>query len=192
MCRVGRMMLSRSSNGSFMMFSPNNKFFTHGPILPLPVLTTISTILQTKKAWVHNITTFLLQQKTALSQQGFGGFSPSKQSTKPPNWKMKHYKSVDVLSNFQYQVSLHKRKAPYWKLSGDSFGKMLTHFLCQHISHICLRCSIACSGSSSQLTRALVWSLNDQLGHRRSCSHYAELHNTHFKFRLQLSMSTGA
>jgi len=40
---------------------------------------------------------------------------------------MKHYKSVEILTNFQYQASLHKRKAPlvntFWRrFSGDSKG----------------------------------------------------------------------
>jgi len=35
---------------------------------------------------------------------GFGGLIPPKKSTKPPNRNMKHYKSVEILWNFQYQA----------------------------------------------------------------------------------------
>jgi len=38
---------------------------------------------------------------------------------------MKHYKSVEVLSNFQnIRSPLHKRKPPYWKLSGHGSGRV--------------------------------------------------------------------
>jgi len=38
---------------------------------------------------------------------------PPKQSSKPPtNWDMKHYKSVEFLSNLNVKPPLHRRKAP--------------------------------------------------------------------------------
>jgi len=35
---------------------------------------------------------------------------------------MKHYKSVEILTNFQNVKTLRKCKAPYWKRSGDRSG----------------------------------------------------------------------
>jgi len=36
-----------------------------------------------------------------------------------PNLNMKHYESMEFLSIFEWQAPPHKRKTPYWKLSGD-------------------------------------------------------------------------
>jgi len=54
------------------------------------------------------------------------GLAPPKQSSKPPNWNMKHYKSEEFLSNFNIMPPLHERKAPprkrnppYWRFSCD-------------------------------------------------------------------------
>ena len=50
----------------------------------------------------------------------FGGLSP-------PNWSMKHYKSVGFLSIFRMSSPPHKRKAPYWKFSGHGYGTCAGH-----------------------------------------------------------------
>jgi len=42
---------------------------------------------------------------------GFGGLSLPNKAPCPPNWSMKHYKSVEFLSNFNVKPPLHKRKA---------------------------------------------------------------------------------
>ena len=45
------------------------------------------------------------------------GLSPPKQSSKPPNWNMKHDKTVMFVQISECQASLHKCKAPlYTKL----------------------------------------------------------------------------
>jgi len=43
---------------------------------------------------------------------GFGGLSP-------PNWKVKHYVSVEFLLIFTISCPRTNEKLPYWKLSGD-------------------------------------------------------------------------
>jgi len=35
---------------------------------------------------------------------------------------MKYYKSVEILSNLNVKLPMHKRKVPYWRLSGDGSG----------------------------------------------------------------------
>ena len=65
-------------------------------------------------------------EPSVVSRGSFGGLSPPNKSPSPPKWNMKHYKSVEFLSIFsmsshpaQMQSPPQKRKAPYWKLSGD-------------------------------------------------------------------------
>ena len=50
----------------------------------------------------------------------FGGLFPQTKLQDPPNWITKHYKSVEFYQISECQPPLNKRKAPYWKLSGDS------------------------------------------------------------------------
>ena len=45
--------------------------------------------------------------------------APQTKLQAPPNWNIKHYKSVEFLSNLNVKPHLHKRKTPYWRLSGD-------------------------------------------------------------------------
>jgi len=58
------------------------------------------------------------------------GLSPQTKLQDPPNWNLKHSKSVEFLSIFIVKRLLHERKAPpltiakppYWQLSGDGSG----------------------------------------------------------------------
>jgi len=50
-----------------------------------------------------------------LPQGALVGLAPTKQISKPQNWTMKHYKSVDFLSNSRMSRPLHKRKASLFK-----------------------------------------------------------------------------
>ena len=45
-----------------------------------------------------------------FTQGGFGGRSPHKQSSNPPNWNIKQNKSVEFLSKLSAKPPLHKRK----------------------------------------------------------------------------------
>jgi len=49
---------------------------------------------------------------TPVATGCFGGLNPPKKLQMPQNWNMKHYKSVDFLSNFRMSVPLHKRSLP--------------------------------------------------------------------------------
>jgi len=49
----------------------------------------------------------------------FGGLSPQTMHQAPPNWNMKHYKSVEFCQFLQCQAPLQKSKALCWRLSGD-------------------------------------------------------------------------
>ena len=55
---------------------------------------------------------------TVASPWGLVGLAP-KQSSKTPNWNMKHYRSVEVLSIFIMSTPLPYVKSLYWRLSGD-------------------------------------------------------------------------
>jgi len=62
---------------------------------------------------------------------GFGGLSPTTKAPSPPNWNMKHYKSVEFLLSLNVKPPVHKRqalplkpKARYWRLSGDGSDPM--------------------------------------------------------------------
>ena len=50
------------------------------------------------------------------------GLGPSNRTPGPPNWNKEHYKPVDFCRFSECQAPLHKRKAPYWRLSGDGSG----------------------------------------------------------------------
>ena len=54
-----------------------------------------------------------------VAMGAFGGLSPPNKAPIPPNWNMRHYESVEFLSIFALTSPPHKRKAPYWKVSGD-------------------------------------------------------------------------
>jgi len=60
---------------------------------------------------------------------GFGGLNPPKQSTKPPNRNMKHYKSVEILSNYQYP----KSKYETLQISGDFVKLSISSPLAQNL-----------------------------------------------------------
>jgi len=48
----------------------------------------------------------------------------------PPNWNLKHFKSVEFLLSLNVKPPCTNVKHPYWRLSGDGFGKnafSLTH-----------------------------------------------------------------
>jgi len=49
------------------------------------------------------------------------GFAPPNKVLSPQNRNMKHYESLDIFSNFQYQAPRHKRKAPLVKTSWRRF-----------------------------------------------------------------------
>ena len=48
------------------------------------------------------------------------GVAPQTKLQAPRNWNMKHFKSVEFLSNFRMSSPLTQTWAPYWRLSGDS------------------------------------------------------------------------
>ena len=59
---------------------------------------------------------------------GFCGFSPPKQNIKPLNLNMKDYIQGKILSNFQCQALLHKRKATLLKTFWRLFVLVERHF----------------------------------------------------------------
>ena len=64
-------------------------------------------------------------------QGGFGGLSCPNKGLSPPNWNVKHYKSVEVLSIFR-MTSPHpqnRKGSLYWKLSGDGCGTVSSGLL---------------------------------------------------------------
>jgi len=50
------------------------------------------------------------------------GLAPLNKAPSLPNWNVKHNKSVHFLSNMNVKSPMHKRKAPYSRLSGDGSG----------------------------------------------------------------------
>ena len=72
--------------------------------------------------WSAVYTTLVHSLLSPVATGGVGalvGLAPPEQSSKPPNWNMKHYKSVEFLSIFRMSSSPNKRKAPLLKLSND-------------------------------------------------------------------------
>jgi len=61
----------------------------------------------------------------------FDGLSPPIKAPRSPNWNIKHYKSVEFLSNFQFQAPLHKRKAPI----DDFLATVLPFCIFWYVSH---------------------------------------------------------
>jgi len=61
----------------------------------------------------------LVPCSSPVATGGFGGLSSPNKAPSLPNWKKKHYKSMEILSNLNAKPPLHKRKASYWRLSGD-------------------------------------------------------------------------
>jgi len=61
------------------------------------------------------------QQTCPVAEGGFVDWAPpNKAPSLPPHWNMKHYDAVEFSSNFQnVKPFLHKRKDPFWRLSGD-------------------------------------------------------------------------
>jgi len=47
------------------------------------------------------------------------GLAPSNKAPSPPNWNMKHCKSVEFLSNLYVKLTCTDVKPSYWRLSGD-------------------------------------------------------------------------
>jgi len=59
------------------------------------------------------------------------GLAPQTNLEAPPNWNMKHYKSVEFLLDLNVKPPLQKCQAPrtnlkppYWRLYGDGFGQV--------------------------------------------------------------------
>ena len=59
----------------------------------------------------QNDFTFGVSTLSPVATEGFVGLGHPKKLQAPPNWNMKHYKSVEFLSNF-ISSPLHKREAP--------------------------------------------------------------------------------
>ena len=54
-------------------------------------------------------------EASPLPTEGFGDLSLPKQYSNPPNWSMKHYKSVEFCQFLHVKPPLHKRKAAMLK-----------------------------------------------------------------------------
>ena len=99
------------------------------------------------------------------SLRGLLGAWPPKQSSKTPNWNMKHYKSAEILSIWQFlecQVPLNKPKAPrrhakspYGKVSGDGSAEMFRRRASYWFYH---RAFISSSSFSPAISRKIIWS----------------------------------
>jgi len=63
--------------------------------------------------------TFIRSRSNPVATEGFGGLSPSKQSSKPTKFGEETLYISGVFFQFsEVRPHLHKRKAPYWWLSG--------------------------------------------------------------------------
>jgi len=106
-----------------------------------------SLLLDLRCSWRHNMTSYSRLQTNVLAKfvdttcifrdagaavgkqsrrhgGPFVGLPSPMEAPRPPNWIMKHYKSVDFDQIRECQAPLNRRRAPYWKLSRDgSVGK---------------------------------------------------------------------
>ena len=72
---------------------------------------------------------YIGETNSPVAKGGYWGLNPPNKAPSPPNWNVKHYKSVSSV-NFQSVESPCKNpkpprknaKRPYWKLSGDGSG----------------------------------------------------------------------
>jgi len=70
--------------------------------------------------WSAAYSTFVHILLSPVATKGLWWAYPPKQSSKPPNWNMKHCKSVDFFVTFYNAKSPpQKRKAPLLKLSSS-------------------------------------------------------------------------
>jgi len=89
----------------------------------------------------QQVTIILLPRKyqliaaSPLATGGFGGLNHPTQSSKPPNWNMKYYKSVECYRFHNVKSPCANVTSPYWGLSGDGSGcgpdgRWFQHSLC--------------------------------------------------------------
>jgi len=91
--------------------------FPTGLSFPAPVVWPIFPPADDRKEfWYTDILLKVLTSPVATG--GFGGLSPPNKAPRASNWIMKHYKSMEFLSNFQCQTPLHERNPPlktFWR-----------------------------------------------------------------------------